>query len=355
MMLRITLPLLLFVSLAHAALPRQATSIDAKTRDQVISGALALIDKNYVFPDGAKKLLAAIGDKKKHGDYDKIATAEELTNTLTHDFLDVLHDRHLRVEYSDRKLPPDQPLDGRTSHADLEEMRKMGELRNFGFARVEVLDGNIGYLHLDGFFPATLGGATAVAAMQLIADTDALIIDLRDNHGGDPTMVQLLGGYLFEGDPVHFNDFVYRDTTRTMQYWTVPWVPGKQYLDKPVYVLTSRETFSCAEEFTYDLQTQKRSTTVGEATGGGAHPVAQYRITEHFGIRIPFARALNPITHTDWEGTGVKPDVAVPASQALAKAKMLAAQRIKPRDPRHGEILKQVVKDAEAELTKPRP
>jgi C-terminal processing protease CtpA/Prc len=258
--------------------------------------------------------------------------------------------------YSARGVPPDPPADfdpTKTPPAVRKFFREEGLRTNFGFVKVEILDGNIGYVRFDGFFPAGDAGDTATAAMNFVAGTDALIFDLRANHGGDPTMVQLLLGYLFD-EPVRFNDFVLRDTTKTQQYWSNAWVPGKRYLDKPVYVLTSKETFSCAEEFTYDLQTQKRSVTVGEGTGGGAHPVAPHRLTEHLAVMVPFARALNPITHTDWEGKGVQPDVPVAADKALAKATVLAVQRIAqhPRDPQHAEILKRVLKAAEAGLTK---
>jgi hypothetical protein len=335
-----------------AAQPRD-TPLDKKLRQQVIDGALSWIDKDYVFPDGGKKLVQAIREQQQHGAYDQITSSIELAKTLTHDLRAALRDDHLGVIYSERPLPPDRAPDGKPSPEERARMHQEGARHNFGFVRVEILDGNIGYVRLDGFAPADDAGDTATAAMNFVANSDALIFDLRHNGGGDPTLVQLLLGYLF-ADPVRFNDFVYRDTAKTEQYWSNAWVPGKRYLDKPVYVLTSSRTFSCAEEFTYDLQTQKRGVIVGEATGGGAHPVALHRLSEHLGVLVPFARALNPITHTDWEGKGVQPDVPVAADKALAKATVLAVQRIAqhPRDPRHAELLQEVLKEAEATLTK---
>jgi retinol-binding protein 3 len=344
------------LTLTAAAQPHMSPAaakspVDKKTRDFVLGRALELIEKNYVFPDVAAKIVADLGQKRQHGDYDALTTVAAFIERVTHDLR--AHDRHLGLIFDERPVPPDHDWDERTPHDELERMRKMGELFNFGFIKVEVLDGNIGYLRLDGFMPAYVAGETAVAAMGFVANSDALIIDLRKNHGGDPTMAGLLGAYFFEGDPVHFNDFVMRDPQKTQQYWTPPWVPGKKYLDKPVFVLTSHETFSCGEEFTYDLQTQKRSVTVGETTGGGAHPVGARRIDDHYAVLVPFARALNPVTHRDWEMVGVQPDVKIDADHALAKAKVLAVQRIKARDPRHGEILKRVMKEFEAELAKP--
>ena len=113
--------------------------------------------------------------------------------------------------------------------------------------------------------------------------------------------------------------------------WTQPDVPGKKFIGKPVFVLTSAQTFSGAEEFSYDLKNLKRASLIGETTGGGAHPVWRHRIDDHFFIGVPFARAINPITKTNWEGTGVEPDVKVPAADALEVARKLAMKRLQAR------------------------
>jgi C-terminal processing protease CtpA/Prc len=97
---------------------------------------------------------------------------------------------------------------------------------------------------------------------------------------------------------------------------------------KPAYVLTSNRTFSGGEEFTYDLKNLKRATIIGETTGGGAHPVAGHRIDDHFTIGVPFAKAINPISKTNWEGTGVEPDVKVPAADALTTAQKLVKEKL---------------------------
>jgi len=176
-------------------------------------------------------------------------------------------------------------------------------------------------------------GPTATAAMNFIANSDALIIDLRDNGGGAPQMVAFVCSSLFS-QRTHLNDLWTRRTNSTEEFWTSPDVPGKKLPDdKPVFVLTSRRTFSGAEEFTYNLKNLKRATIVGETTGGGAHPVSGQRIDEHFIIGVPFARAINPITKTNWEGTGIEPDVKVRAAEALSTAQKLAAERLTPRTP----------------------
>jgi Periplasmic protease len=143
-------------------------------------------------------------------------------------------------------------------------------------------------------------------------------------------MVALISTYLF-AEPTHLNDLWQRKDNTTQQYWTLPYVPGKRLDGKPVYVLTSKQTFSGAEEFCYNLKNLKRATLVGETTGGGAHPVSGHRIDEHFIIGVPFARAINPISKTNWEGTGVEPDVKVSAAEALTTAERMAHERKSPK------------------------
>jgi len=159
------------------------------------------------------------------------------------------------------------------------------------------------------------------ALMSQVADADALVIDLRSNHGGSPDTVALVASYLFDETPVHLNDMFRRDTGYTAQSWTSRELRGTRFgSKKPVYVLTSRDTFSGGEEFAYDLQALRRATIVGETTGGGAHPMEPYLLDQWFQMRVPWGRPINPITKTNWEGVGVVPDVQVPAADALAQA-----------------------------------
>ena len=179
--------------------------------------------------------------------------------------------------------------------------------------------------------------------MAFLANTDALIIDERDGHGGDPEMVDLLCTYLFPiGDRVHLNDFERREEPKHQEYYTFGWVPGKRYTGKDVYVLTSHTTFSGSEELAYDLKVLKRATTVGEVTGGGANPGEVFPLPQTFSIFVPTGRAVNPITKTNWEGVGVQPDVAVTADKALDMAHYLALKKLKPSqspsDPKTQEI-----------------
>ena len=310
---------------ATAQPPAAARKIDAGERKAVIDGVLKEIEANYVFPDVGKKMAQAVRDREAKKEYDAITDGAEFAATLTRHLRDVCKDKHLGVRYSPEPLPTSRGTG--PSADDLKRAREGAALRNFGFKKVERLgEGVVGLLQLDGFMPAEWIGETATAAFGFLANCDAVVIDLRKNGGGDPEAVILLCSYFFD-ESTHLNSIYTRTTDTTRQYWSHPVVPGKKLVGKDVYVLTSERTFSAAEEFTYNLQSQKRATVVGETTGGGAHPTRGLPVTEHFGVRVPFARSVNPVTKTNWEGTGVKPDVPVPADHALHTAHLLALKK----------------------------
>jgi hypothetical protein len=303
--------------------------IDAVARSRVIDGAVAKLNEFYVFPETAKKMAEAVQSRLKSGAYDAVTGADDFANTLTDDLQAVSHDKHLRVGFSPQVLPKMDPGAPPTPSPD-EVARRKAQLQrnNCAFEKVERLPSNIGYLKFNGFMDAEICGPTVAAAMNFLAHVDAIIIDLRENGGGDPKMVAYISSHLF-AEPTHLNDLYNRKEDKTTEYWTLRDVPGARLADKPVFVLTAKRTFSGAEEFSYNLKNLKRATIIGETTGGGAHPVSGHRIDDHFFIGVPFARAINPISKTNWEGTGVEPDVKVPASEALDVAKKMAAEQIK--------------------------
>jgi C-terminal processing protease CtpA/Prc len=211
-------------------------------------------------------------------------------------------------------------------------MRQMGRLDNFGIRRVERLDGNVGYLDLHRVPVPANAGPAITAAMELVAGTYALIIDLRHNHGGSPEGVVFWCSYLFTERPTHLNDIFHADTGETRQFWALPYVPGTRYPDRPVYLLTSSHTFSGGEDFCYTLQALGRAQVIGETTGGGAHPTRPFPISAAVHIAIPFARSVNPVTGTNWQGTGVVPDVAVPEAEAYDVAYAQALTQVLAMD-----------------------
>ena len=330
-------------------------SIDATLRGQVLEKLESKLSELYVFPDVAAKVVAALKEHSAKKDYDQITSAQEFARRVTSDMQSVANDRHLRMAYGV------QAAQGPASPEERERMRRerlaVDQSRNFAFESVQRLPGNIGYLDLRNFLDVRDAGDTAVAAMTFLSNCDAIIFDLRKNGGGSPTMIDLLISYLYpRGERVHLNDFRQRNNEEREQYWTLPWVPGKSLAGKDVYVLTSNRTFSAAEEFTYDIQTQKRGTIIGEVTGGGANPGGGVPLVDKFGVFIPFGSAYNPITKTNWEGVGVKPDVAVAAEDALKVAQLIALRKLASREgpaPWKQEVkasLEQLEKEAGAKL-----
>jgi len=321
------------VSFSLRAIPAGASAqpvtliLEAADRARVIDGAIANLNEYYIFPETAKKMEEALRAHQKKGEYDAIKDGDAFATLLTQHLREVSHDKHLRVNFSPWKLPAGEPGSDPDEEA---AMRKQMEQDNCAFEKVERLPSNIGYLKFNAFLDPEICGPTAVAAMNFLANVDAIIFDLRSNGGGEPRMIALISTYLF-ADATHLNDLYNRKEDSTEQYWTLPYVPGKRLAGKPAFVLTSKGTFSGAEEFSYNLKNLKRATIIGETTGGGAHPVSGHRIDDHFTIGVPFARAVNPISKTNWEGTGVEPDVKVPADQALDVAKKMAAEQIKKK------------------------
>jgi len=200
--------------------------------------------------------------------------------------------------------------------------------QNFAIERAEQLDGNVGYLKMRKFEDPALAGETLVAAMRFLSHTDALLIDLRRNGGGYGAMVDLFISYFFGDEPVHVADAYDRSTGETSQSWSLPYVPGPRYKDKPVYIITGERTFSAAEGFTYCLQKMGRAVVVGDTTGGGAHFVHIFQIDPHFAVMVPVGTVKSTVTGSDWEGTGVIPDVAVPADSAVQTAHRLALEKL---------------------------
>ena len=291
--------------------------IDAPTRERVVGRLAALLDSFYVSPEVGKRMSDSLHARLKRGVYDRYTNGPTLAIHLRADLDDIAHDKHLQILYSLLPRGPEPQPDTVTQH------RREREAHCPVWATGR-LEGNVGYLRFDGFVDPAECGSTIVTAMTALAETKALIIDLRENAGGGKAgSTPLLESYLFDRR-THLSDVRFRYTGETRERWTLDSVAGARFGgEKPVYVLTSAHTLSAGEELAYDLQALKRATIVGETTSGQAHATFEARIENHFGILLPTGRTLNPVTGADWEGVGVVPDVKVPASDALAAAQRL--------------------------------
>jgi len=290
---------------------------------EILAGQLT---EHYVFPDVAEQVGRLLRERLAGGAYRDLADEAALESVVTRDLQSVNGDKHLSIQHSEQEIPRKQ--DPVVDTGRLRAERAM--LTGHGFARIERKPGNVGLLDIREFNEPSVAGAgdTAIAAMHLIASADALLIDLRRNSGGEPDMVALVSGFLFD-ERTHLVDLYFPAAGRTIQYWTAPFVPGPVFGgSKPVYVLTSARTVSGGEGMSYQLQQCKRATLVGETTMGAANFHYPYRVSAHLMSTVPSGYPVDPVSGGHWEGTGVRPDIPVPADRALDTAYRLALEHV---------------------------
>ena len=319
-------------------------SINTAEQTAIIATLGERLKSHYVFPDVAARTATMLSDKAAHGDYQAANTTTAFAKALSKDLKFIGKDGHLRVKFAPGYPLPSPQEDKAAIAKQFAQMRPAMASENYGISRVQLLPGNVSYIDLRGFGPAEIVGGAYDAVMSLVAGTNALVLDLRQNGGGEPDGVAYLLSHFFaEGDARHLNDIYNRPDNSTHQYWTVP--SAMPRFTGPIYVLTSHDTFSAAEECAYDLQTQKRAILVGETTGGGANPGDYISLGHDFIAFVPTSRAINPVTKTNWEHVGVKPDVATPASSAMkvAYATILNDLTKKSQDPDEQAALKDIL------------
>ena len=297
----------------------------AEARDEDAINALAdVIEANYYDEARAREIADSLRSEAAAGAFGEDTSPDALASALT----GRLHaeDRHFSVRY----IGPERAAEiiARREAAEAGEAPERpadpwAGLRreNFGFADIDILPGNIGYIDLRQFAPIQPAESTARAALDFIANTDAVIFDLRQNVGGAPSMVQyLISHFLDPEEPVVINTFVARDLPYPDQLWSLPVHPAGNRPDVPLIVLTSGNTGSAGEAFPYHLKAMERATIIGETTHGAGNPGSTFFTPEGYAVFISTGSARNPITGTNWEGTGVTPDIAVPAGDALETA-----------------------------------
>lgn len=303
-------------------------SLSSSEKAAAVNSINKLLFDNYIFPEVSGEMEKYIDAKLKAGDYDNISDPVKFAEELTKDLQSISKDKHIRVQYNPEQIKRMKERGEKDDEAVSPEFIQQMKSENYGFKKVEILNGNIGYIDFRNFGPGEYIKDKVADVMGYVEDCDALIFDMRFNGGGDPTGIQVISSYLFGDEPVHLNDLYYRPKDTTEQYWTLKDIKGKRMPDVPVYVLTSSYTFSGAEEFSYNLKNLKRATIIGETTGGGAHPGGMNIADDNFVIFVPIGRAINPITKTNWEGTGVSPDIEINSTKALIKAQIIALETI---------------------------
>ena len=297
-------------------------------RSDLAARLLDLVDAHYVVVERTAAIRDRIGERLATGSYAALEP-RALAETMTADLRECSGDLHFKVAYKEEPQPARESATEETPE-EIAEFRRIARLHNYGCSEVKRLDGNVGYWKIDEFYDLIDGsGPTFVAAMRLLANTDALIVDVRDNSGGDPATVALACSFFFDVEPVHLNTLESR--TESRQWWTLTHLDCERYLGKNVYVLINEGTISAAEEFAYDLQALGRATLVGRNTAGAAHAREQFQVDEHFFVNIPTHRTVNPTTGTNWEGRGVAPDVEAEPETAFDVAYRTALRELAKR------------------------
>jgi C-terminal processing protease CtpA/Prc len=337
--------------------------INVNTRKEVIDSLSSVLADGYHDVSMAKKMIASIIMYHQAGKYDTLNSGRKFAAQLTKDLFEISDDKHISVEYVNKS----RQHESEAEKAD--KIERDAEFRrdvNHGFDKVEILPGNVGLFELRAFLPVEESAAKIDAAMAFLADADALIIDLRYNRGGAAPTVQYMASYLLDSKPVLFNTMMWRssagnqpvDVTRKVtgpglvyQSWTYHVLPGRRFNKKPVFILISEITASGAESFAYSLQALKRATIVGGTSAGAANPGGTDQLTSHFQVFIPRGKPVNPITHTNWEGTGVKPDIHSSFDSSVKVAYVHALQQMEKRGEYQGPYqLENLIEDTQREL-----
>lgn len=306
--------------------------IDIKTKEQVVNKVASIIQEKYVFADIGEKMAKHIRQQHKKGEYNSFSEVKPFCKKLTSDLREISNDKHIFVFFSPEEA---REVAARNNLLPPEEISKINEYYhkqdtrgNFGFEKIEILDGNVGYVNLNWFSSSPKACKKVVGLMSFLSDADAIIIDLRDNGGGGGSAGRLLMSYFFGDEKVPFTGVYLREANKTEQSWSAAYVSGKRLPDVDLYILTNSRTFSAAEDFCYSLQALKRAVIIGENTKGGAHPVDVIIVKGDILTQVSIGNSVNPITGTNWEANGVKPDIEASSENALNIAHTIALKKI---------------------------
>lgn len=297
----------------------QNSSNNQENRAHLLAQIGETISANYIFLDVALRTDSILNLEESINRFSHL-TNVEFADNLTNYLREITDDKHFFVKY----LTPDNSIKIDLSEKEqLKEMNLLNSYENFGFEEVKRLNGNIGYINFKGFADPKASENTLAAAMNFVANTNALIIDLRQNKGGDGGMLMQFCSYFFK-HKIKLCETYYRNTNKNIQNWTEKKVIGTKYLNKPVYILTSHSSFSAAEGLAYFLQAYGIATIVGEKTGGAANPVDQFLIDNTYLLFVPNGKTTATLTKNNWEHIGVLPNQIIQKEKAFTAAYIMA-------------------------------
>lgn len=281
------------------------------------------IKENYIFPDIAIITDSVMTAQIKSGIFNNL-TNKEFATSLTTSLRTITNDKHFYVKFLSSYRPDVSKLNDK-------EQQKLdnisNSLENFGFENIKRLEGNIGYINFKGFAEPKSSEIALASAMNFVSNTNSLIIDLRENRGGDGGMLLLFCSYFFK-NKIKLCDIYYRNKRKNIENWTHEKVKGAKYLNKQVFILTSSNSFSAAEGLSYFLQSYGKARVIGEQTGGAANPVDHFIIDNKYLLLVPNGKVTAALTKTNWEQIGVTPDEKIKSEKALIKAHILALKDI---------------------------
>ena len=310
--------------------PGPVRPITGAEKRQAVAELAGMLRARYAIAETADAAAKAVEEKLAGGAYDPIGDAEQFAEAVKADLVAATHDKHLHFGV----VPPPEPTPATSSQPSPDARAAAWRARarggNWGMPRAEVLAGNVGYLEVRRFQPPDMAGDTVVAAIGFLANADAVIVDLRNCHGGNAYLQPLFAGYFFSR-PTSLYDMVFRGSNSTERFWTMAWLPGRRLAELPMYILTSAYTFSGGEAFAYRFKVLKRATIVGETTGGGANAGGVLDVAPCFRVFMPMGRPVDRDTQSNWEGTGVEPDIKTSAREALRVAHVEALRLLRAR------------------------
>jgi retinol-binding protein 3 len=313
--------------------------VTAEEKRRAVAELAKLLRARYAIPGIAETSAKAIETKLARGAYDAVRDAQAFGDAVTADLRAVTKDKHLKfgMPIPLSPTPPSTSVGAVDPEAERARRRAGNRRGNFGLPGAEVLPGNVGYLEVKRFQPPEEAGDTIVSAMGFLANTDAVIVDVRNCRGGSAYVMPIFAGY-FLPRPTSLFDMIFRGDNFTERFWTAAWLPGKRLADVPMFILTSGYTFSGAEGFAYRFQVLKRAVIVGETTGGGANAGGILDVGPVFKVWMPMGRPVDADTGTNWEGTGVEPDIKAAAGDALAVAHIEALKTLKAKATNAGDV-----------------